>query len=532
MPELLEPPGEDVMAYVALPGLDIALQHVCDLMGRIAPPNTPPQTPATMKSQLGTLLGDPQLAAVDASRPIVVAVLKPSQPGPIPPIVGLVPVKDATKLTEQLAQFGLVGKATGGLLALAQTPQALELTLKVLPLHDRFAATKLAATGRIYADAEALLGTYGALLEVGLLQMSRTLNAMQSPAGAQAPVSAARMLKLQARILLALLGQVDAFQLDLELGRDWMGVHAATKAKPGSELAALFERSAVLKAPRQSLIESRKGIVMAMAMDAGTSGALYRKVLDVLAADPETKDFAGPDLLAAVAGMQESWDGSGTMSIAAVDAKMFLSYEMGVNSEEKFLAMLEAGMKLFSAGGTLGSFYKDMGIEIKPNLQKSARTHGGASIHALSLQSEMSKDADPVLQASAEQLKSLLRQTSEFAVVANRGLVSSSPADLDRMIDAALAKKDGTQLTLKAHEAFGEGRQAYVDYDLASLIELASAGIPAGEPRETFQRIVARLGTVPPVVGAFTADGTRGLVQLRLPVDLFVGIRDAAETGR
>ena len=90
--------------------------------------------------------------------------------------------------------------------------------------------------------------------------------------------------------------------------------------------------------------------------------------------------------------------------------------------------------------------YKDMGLEVTATFQKGARAHAGASIHVIKMQAELSRDADPALLASAEQLKPFLTQQVEISVAANRGLGSSSPAELDRLahlvVDVA-AEADG-----------------------------------------------------------------------------------------
>lgn len=524
VPDLLMPSNEDVLAYVAVPSLDVALRNVSDLIQRVAPPGQPPQTPEALKAQLGTMLGDPQLAALDSSRPIILAVLKPTQPGPIPPVVALLPAKDAEKLAAMVAPLGLVSKADDGLVAIAQTPQALELAPKVRPLHDRFSGTPASSTARIYADSQALLASYGPVLEIGLAQMTKTFEGLPG-AGA----STAKVLKLEARAFLALLGQISALQVDVEVGRDWVGVHASARAKTGSELAAFFELSGAREAPTRSLLESRGGVVMSMSFDPAGTSALYKKLLDVLSADADTREFVTPDVQSLLLEIPNCVDGTASMSMGVADSGLLIAYDLGVTSEEKLLSMVESSLKMLAPGSGLGSFYKGMGLDLTAALQRGAREHGGVAVHALHMKGAASPDAPPEFQASAGQLKALLGQNVEIAVVGTRGLASSVPGELDRMIDAAQAKKQGKELSLKAREVLGVGRQVYVDYDLAALMHLAAAGMPEGEVKEGLSRMLASLSGVAPMVAAFTCEGAKGLFQLRLPVEIIVKMREAAE---
>jgi hypothetical protein len=529
VPDLLEPRGAEISAYVLIPSLDAALSDFVELSRRLAPPDTAAPTLASVKDELGQRIGDPGLGSFDPTKPILVALAASTQPGQTPLFVGLLPTKNSERISALVAPFGLVSKSVDGLVAVGQTPQALELATVARSLYGDAERAGLGATGRVWANTNSLLATYGSVIEQGIAQLSLLVGALPTPGntGTSPGSNLGALLEVEARAVLGLLGQLDALQVDIDLGKEWIAIDVASRGEPGAKLTTLFERSSELLAPTTSLVEMRDGLLASMALDPAALSAVYLEILDVLAAHPATKGFSSLELRGMIEKLDTIWDGRAVMAVKLDDSGTSMSYEMGVRSEADFLSILESSLRLLSSEGAFGQLYKGMGLEISTAFEKKARSRGNIAVHKFKVDAKAQEGAETALGANAEQLAGTMAQRVEIAVVADRGLAASVPVELDRMIDAAESKEPGARLELVAREVLGKGRQAYFDYGLATFGKAGAAGFPQGEARERIIRAFSAMSSVQPVLLGLTFDGKKGLVQARFPVEFFVKMREA-----
>jgi hypothetical protein len=331
------------VAYAAVRGLDDALERAAEVAKRLDEPDAQPMTAAQLKAQLGAMLGDPQLAFLDASKPIVVAVLKTANPGAVPPAVALIPAKEGNPYGERLSAMGMQSRFADGILAVAQTPEALGETAKARAVYDRIAGAKLPMPARVFLDVDALVSIYGGTLKAGLGQLTGLLGGLSGPAGGNdSAFGMARLIKMEALAFLSILEQSDALQLDLDWGRKGFDVDLVVAGKPGSELAGFCTRSAAVRAQEKSLLPAGGSTVIGtFAFDPKALDALSAKVLKNLSTDPEAAKLLSPETIALFTSTAEYWNGSGALSMKISPGDFSFGYELQVTSGEKFLGMLE-----------------------------------------------------------------------------------------------------------------------------------------------------------------------------------------------
>ncbi len=74
----LYPKSEDIAGYLTFSSLDAALKGFAEIAASVVPSGKGP-TPKELKGELGTMFGDPELAGIDGSKPIVIALLGPAE---------------------------------------------------------------------------------------------------------------------------------------------------------------------------------------------------------------------------------------------------------------------------------------------------------------------------------------------------------------------------------------------------------------------------------------------------------------------
>lgn len=515
----LAPESADIVAYAAVANLDAALQGAAALAQAVLEKPDPSISAAAFKSQLGAMLGDPDLANLDGSKSIVVVVFKAAPQAPVPPALALLPAKQAAPYEGRLTGLGMSCRFADGLLAVAQPPDALENTAKARALYDRIAAAKLSKVARVFLDADALATAYGPMLKATANQLAGVVGALPGFGAGQGPGIGA-ILKLEVLALLSILEQCDSLQIDIDAGKPGVGIDATVAGKPESELGSFFAQSSALKAPSSAVI--KVGGVMGGAYVFAPEGfsKLFSKILKDLSADAEAKSLITPELTSLISDVALWSDGTAVISMAPSEKGFSMSAVAGLKDAQRFVEMLEKYAGLLAPGGAFAGLYKSMGVELTSSFEKGARTHAGVPVHRWTMGTKLASPApggfDPSLMAA------FLAQAPEIAAVGEAGLISSAPAELDRMIDAVQSKSPGTRLELKAETEHGAGRHGYVDYDMVGLMKMMAASIPESNPAAAaLKALAAGPVSAPPMTLAATFGPSRALFQMRLPSGLF-----------
>ena len=270
-----------------------------------------------------------------------------------------------------------------------------------------------------------------------------------------------------------------------------------------------------------------------VSMDPAAFDKLVGRLFQAMEKDPAAAGLITPDMAALLTSTKDYWKGSGAFSVDLSGKSLSLQYDMAVHSEEKFLDYMEKMAKLVAPGTAMGDFYKALGLEMAWSLQKNARDHAKVPVHRLELTANPSK-SEPSAKGSPglEAMKTFMDQKLELAVVADRALVSGVPADLDGMIDRALARDAGDPFVPASAKVFGSGRQMYVDYDLLALFK-AMVSVNPDDPTAEAMRRLSRYPSAEPMTYAVTFAEGRSLFQMRLPMAMIENVvkasQDAAE---
>jgi hypothetical protein len=518
----------DWLGYFVVPNIDEAFAHMEAASAAFAPAGGA-QAPGALKKSLGEKLGDPELVHLQTTRPLMVGFLQaaPLQP---PALVVLLPSGDEA-YAPLFAALSWKTKSAPGLLIAASTPDAL---LKASSLTDEYAriekaATPLRADLRLHLETARMMAAFGPFLQMGVDAALAKMeagppvpeeNEKEKGAGKAAASKATpptkemlRLAKLEAKVFLDLLSQVQDMDSDLSLSAEAFASETRLKAKTGTALADLAAMPAPGANRARALVSGNGFMRFASAYDSKTSGAFMLRLARDLAQDPEGAALIGPDLLALV----EKWADVSTGDAAylmkpSASSPIALEMALGVKDEAKALALMESTVALMGPGG-LGQKLLGPEAPITTTFTRDVRRHAGVPVHRYKTSLEK-KDAKPEEQAM---LKALMSGV-EVAFAGGYYLSSQDPAALDVLIDRAKGGATGTGLTLEAQTVFGEGRHLYVDYDLGGLLK-AVGSMAAAAPGQPNPFLGLTGGH--PMLMAMGASSGNILMQIRFPLALF-----------
>lgn len=505
VPEPLSPDSDQVLAYVALPGIDTVLGDVAAFGDLVEPGSMNQQMLAT---QLGATLGDPQLATIRRDQPIVLLVLKGSsgQAGP-PPVAAFLPAENGSPIEQAVARFGMQATRSGDLLLVGESPEALAQAEKLRSVYDRISEAKIQHTGRVYLHAGRILEIYRPLLDTQIASLSQ-MAGMFAPPQQPGGMSIATILKAEVNGLLALLSQSDELQLSVDLGRDGASGDAVLVAKPGSALGKFFAGSAQQKARAPDYTVAEGALAGSCAIDPKGLSALAQDVITELKKDPALAAVLKPELTDLYTGIDAWWTGTAFFQYGASDGGVIYEGVMGVPDAEKFDEVWRKWLAMFKEEGALHEMYKSLGMELV-GVQETSREHAGVSIRELSVEWKAG-GAIP-----AEALSSM-PSGWQIAVADGQALLSSDSTSMDRMVDNAKAGRE-SEHRLAAREVFGAGQQVYQDVHFLRLLQgMAGFMGPAGAMFANVAQSASESDVPPVSIAVAFADRRTGL-QLRVP---------------
>ena len=187
---------------------------------------------------------------------------------------------------------------------------------------------------------------------------------------------------------------------------------------------------------------------------------------------------------------------------------------VGVADDKKYVELLDKVATLMGPGGLINKLYTDMGMKMQISYQKAVRQHAGIDVNKYKYEIDMAN----MPAAQAEQMKKLVHDT-EIAVANKMYLVASDSAELDTMIDKALAGEAAKpDVSLEAITDLGNGKQLYFDYDFMGMIK----GILSTMPPNPGSAMFAQIKSSQPIVGAASYDAGRMFMQTKVPLAGFI----------
>lgn len=506
--------NEKILGYAVIPNLDELLKHIEAIQAQIQP--DPKRQKGMIKMLLGMQLGDFGLANLIADKPIVVVVIAPDQPGRPPHVVGLLSVRNATTYHARMKQLNMTTRFGNGLLAIAETDAAIDAAADVVAGYGRFADAGLKTDVRVYVHADRLLKAYAPLIEAGLLaagqQIAKT-PALPGLAGFNG-ARLATLFKASSRGGMALLQQVEEYQLDLTLSKNTLRLASYLKPKPGTALSGLFENDPPKGTGRCLSVLAEAGVAAGMyRIDAAGLSALFTSIVKPVRQDPELKDLLPAEMVKLFTEFDSWWTGEG--AFATRPAKQggggHNDSVVRIRDRKRMQEMIRASLGLLDEGTLLGDLMQAAGVKMSVELQQNVRAHNGVPVHRMHIEADL-KNANPL---QAQQIKQSLRD-QEFAYVGDYVVQSTEPAMVNTLIDRAANGDKKIAVTLESYVAYGDRQNVYTDMDLIGAIVMSNPmlGVLLGG---------ANVKREPVTVGASLAKG-RGLVRVEIPLAPFINM--------
>lgn len=511
-------PSDAILGYVALPDLDKALDELEQVLSSFQPSLA--TRDGGLRGRMGTAFADPGLEQLDASKPLLLVVLRGESPMPIPipPIAVALPVKtENSTYAPALAAQGMTTQYTDGLLIAAQSD--IETTAPaVRELYAQLERADVAASGRAYIHVARALDERGEAVE-GLV--TNALQAVSVLSGVDEALAGFEgIVELEIGLLVAISKQLDEMQIDLSLTKDALDLGTVMTARPSTALAKLFAANSKMRAEISDLV-AEKAAIRAMY---DLSGDAFLEFLDHAYAeikkDPQLASAVDTPLAKSLRDVMGVYDGNGSVAAGlgeegAIHLEAVLDYS---GEEATLLRNLESYTEALTS-----SLPEGQDAESFNGMQKNVREHAGSAVHRMSFRIPDVEDMPGSV---------ALPTSAELAVVDGNVVWAAAPTKLDEMIDRIEAGRYGAGKPLRAESRFGKGRQFYIDYDFIALVDAIL--VTSGESTPAARETMASFKDAEPMMVAASFGTDRAEVLFTMPLGALRKIGDAAsvESGR
>ena len=510
--------ASDALGYVVVPDLEVLLAHVDAAGSAIAPGALPP---GAAREGLAQKLGVAGLEGL-AARPILLVLLKGQGPMAPPRPVLFLPVKDAKAYPTTIANLGWTSRSAPGLLIAASTPDGLAASGPLEAEYRRITGAGIGHDLRVFLEMGRLMDAYGPLMQMG---MDAAMAPKPSPGpeqkGAGLTPGAAALLKVETKAFVALLGQIDEVQWDMDLQGEGLVSDTVLTARTGTALQDLARMPPAGSNRAAALLSGSGLMTAAYQLDPARLAAFLGAIVRESATDPAAAGVLTPDVLALIEQAATTYGGQAAYRMAAAPGgRLNVEAVVEVTDEARAMAMVEKGLSLVAPGGAWATLLEDSHVSMA--LQKGMRRHAGVAVHRLTV-----KAAGKALTAEEKAAQAPFLRDTEFAITRGYYVSAQDAAAMDALIDRAAASAPAEGLTLRSAQAFGEGRHGYVDYDVIGLMKAVSAVAPAnkGAPNP----FAALPDSGDPMLSAVTFADGRIRWQSKLPLRSFALVSETAK---
>jgi hypothetical protein len=513
-----------LMALLALPDLLKTLDSIEAIAALIAPDEV---QPGMLRAQLGGMLGDPTLENLDATRPVCLLVFTPQPGNPKPPVALYIPAKNAAPYDQMAAAFGAQAEFDSGTLIVAQTPEELAFGKAKLDTYKKVATQGLTEDLRLFVSLEDVMASYGFFIDMGVQQMLMMMEQGLQEAGGE--LGAAGQLetgliamRAYAKVLRSMLGQSKNVEIGLSLSKSDIDAKIVYRPKSRNSVAEFLGGSKPTRSPVFSHIAAPYSLAYVAQIDTARTKAFFETVLgDLSSSDPKLKELLTDDVKAVVTDYLSVFTGSVAATMGSGNSPFGYTFSATVKSETEVLSVLDKALKLYEPGGALNKLMSSMGLFTKASLAKSVRQSGGANVHCVAVDYDLGE-----LPEESRKILDLMPKSYDLAVVGGFLVGSTTPETTDALI--VRAKAGGGDVALKSFSHYGDGKNFYMDLDLAHVVESIVAFVPGGIDQDV-EKALGALKDAPPVIASGSLHGGRAVKEFRIPVELITRIAKAAE---
>ena len=510
----------DVVGYIRVKNLS----NIVDIVDYWISQLNPQMPPGTTRMSVGQYLGDPTLASVDHTRPILIAILDPKKF--VNPMLLFLPVTQPEKIQQGIQarnSFAVLKEKT--LIIGDDQPSVLkgaEIWTQIQP----FAAAPLETDILFDMDMQKLMTVYGADMRLKIKNFQNQLNMMQSMGAAPQANMEAQQKQLDAQVeeIFKTLNEMKNLALKIDLKKEGLLPTLMMEAKEQTDLFRLFT-SKVVSQPSLARMLPEGAVKISFSSDPERMVDFSSKFTNRILTKSGALTPEQLKELEKFQALQKEIVGD------EMAMSLFLPSQAGLNGvviqkirdPKKCLEMIRQTRQqiLLSAGAT-------QGVTMNAELTEKARTVEGVDVHLLKI---TINTTDPRAQQQMMMFLPGGGMNLEMAIVGNL-MITAIGIPIDQSIQTV---KQGAGMTaISAMSSFPKGAQLYGDIDfpkmlkslLSPMFAMMSQMMGSGQnPFDAFNKI-----TAPPIVFFATMNNGKALAQLDFKFEIVKKIADAFKT--
>ena len=475
-------PARPLFGYVVIPKVEKTITVLETILRSVNEQNFPPNS---LKMQIGMNLGDPELANLDKTKPVVGMLFKPSQEQkPNQQVLSdgrrsdvtiaiFVPPVDKNKYLKAFSTMKVRTAFREGVLIIAPTDDALQAAETNFGLYQELAKNPPAADFRVFADIQTILSAYENQI-AGLIANMESSMRNRNPEKKNIPQEQKTQQDIQMKFGLLYLStavelakQLKNYQFDIDLSSDSVQFTTALAAKEETPLFNYYSMEWDGKLSLYGILPETDFFTLAAYYDFVRFGALIKKLIDTAGKkNPSFKETVTDELVSLY--LQAFGYFAGEMAFSfGISAENRLSVKMlaKLKDPEKYFEYLEKWISSFQKSKAYADMKKMSGLSV--SYKKKARIVQTFPVSSLSVKLNYEKIGS---EQEAALMKQLLGETITFELASVKGVLiaSSSMKDFNTLIEKA--KSDSGGRKLEAITRFGNTMSTCADFDIYTYI--------------------------------------------------------------
>jgi uncharacterized protein (DUF952 family) len=508
------PPVQDVTAYAKIRNLPAILDNVDSWVSRVQPG----MPPGMVKMMMGQYLGDPTLAGIDTSLPILIITLDPKKY--TNPLVMYLPAKTPGPIQEGIKAKGSFTVLKGNTIIVGDDQPAVMRGVEIFAQLKSLISSPASSDIEVYYDVEKFMAIFGVELKQKIKDFQTQIKMMQGMGSA--PGSSPEQNKqteAQITMLFDTVEQIKSVVMKIDTKKEDLTLAFVAEAKPGTELAGMLKNAGAVNPSIYKMLPDG-AVKMVAAISPEAKADLGDKFINGFVKNSGT---FSPEQLKAMKGyskLQKEILGGETA------VSFFLPGGMGINGVTLWkLKNPKRAIEFIRASkeqATMGS-NPAQGLTITADYKENFRKVGDVAVHKISIKMNMT---DPM---AAQQMKMFFPTGGmdiEMAVVKDI-LIAANGTPID---DAITRVKKGTgNTTLVSMSQFPPGGQIYGDVSLQGVVKTLLAPMFAMMAMGGGQNPLAALDKInaPPITINASIGGGKASGKLNLKLDTIVKFKEA-----
>jgi hypothetical protein len=406
-------------------------------------------------------------------------------------------------------------RVDGQNLIIARNDAWADAVRKFVPQFNKLQEQEFDNDITIFMALERAQAEYGDQLRSSLQDSIAELKAADEQLTPQ--LSAAQLAELVGTLAIEAVWEAKAAQIGLSLdgAKQQLSGEVLLAAEEDSHLGQVLSMDRAGDNPAAAIVPQEGAIKQVITIEPQPVGDYLDWLFNELRQEPGVADIMKKNRIEDIVTVEHL--GNAAASVQFMEAnKPLQAMAWEVKTPEGVIEQMKALESWFKEDGWVNQLLAASGASVNVELQEGSRTYKGVEVHKQAITFTVPDDLDPQQQMMVEQMKKNIPE-QQFAFIKGFMLSAGSDEALNQMIDRVQEGNLQDGLSMESRQAFGDGKQVYVDVDISQYFAMMRQTNPA-------MQMLPPITSQHQFIAAASMGQGRMLIEWNLPIDWVVNM--------